>query len=107
MFPPFGFSIQEFFICYFYCQKTAFVCEFHHTLCGKFFFWQPSTTLVNMRFCTHVPNLNKNKKMNSGNPYLRLKMVFWASETLLSLSCAVEKNFLFDFERYDLVNGKE
>jgi hypothetical protein len=23
MFPPFGFSIQEFFICYFYCQKTV------------------------------------------------------------------------------------
>jgi hypothetical protein len=32
MFPPFGFSIQEFFICYFYCQKTAFVCEFQHPL---------------------------------------------------------------------------
>jgi hypothetical protein len=31
MFLPFGFLIQEFFICYFYCQKTAFVCEFQHT----------------------------------------------------------------------------
>jgi hypothetical protein len=31
MFTPFGFSIQEIFICYFYCQKTAFVCEFQHT----------------------------------------------------------------------------
>jgi hypothetical protein len=31
MFPPFGFLIQEFFICYFNCQKTAFVCEFQHT----------------------------------------------------------------------------
>jgi hypothetical protein len=30
MFPRFQFSIQEFFICYFYCQKTAFVCEFQH-----------------------------------------------------------------------------
>jgi hypothetical protein len=30
MFLPFGFSIQEFFICYFYCQKMAFVCEFQH-----------------------------------------------------------------------------
>jgi hypothetical protein len=26
-----AFLIQEFFICYFYCQKTAFVCEFQHT----------------------------------------------------------------------------
>jgi hypothetical protein len=31
MFPTFGFSIQECFICYFYCQKMAFVCEFQHT----------------------------------------------------------------------------
>jgi hypothetical protein len=30
MFLPFGFSIQEFLICYFYCPKTAFVCEFQH-----------------------------------------------------------------------------
>jgi hypothetical protein len=45
--------------------------------------------------------------MKFGNPYLRLKMIFLASETLLSLLGAVEKNFLFDFERYDLANGKE
>jgi hypothetical protein len=39
MFSPFGFSIQEFFIYYFYCQKTAFVCEFQHTpLCKMTFF---------------------------------------------------------------------
>jgi hypothetical protein len=25
------FQFQEFFICYFYCQKTAFVSEFQHT----------------------------------------------------------------------------
>jgi hypothetical protein len=34
-------------------------------------------------------------------------MVFLASKTLLSLLGAVEKNFLFDFERYDPANGKE
>jgi hypothetical protein len=38
MFLPFGFSIQEFSICYFYCQKTAFVCEFQHTLAENDFF---------------------------------------------------------------------
>jgi hypothetical protein len=38
MFSPFGFSVQEFFICYFYCQKTAFVCEFLHTPLWKIFF---------------------------------------------------------------------
>jgi hypothetical protein len=76
MFLLFGFSIQEFFICYFYCKKMAFVCEFQHTPLRKINFWQPSTILVNMRFCTHVPNSNKNKNMKSGNPYLRPKMVF-------------------------------
>jgi hypothetical protein len=34
-------------------------------------------------------------------------MVFLASETLLYLSGIVEKNFFFDFEPYDLPNGKE
>jgi hypothetical protein len=38
MFPLFGFLIQEIFICYFYCQKTAFVCEFQHTPLRKLFF---------------------------------------------------------------------
>jgi hypothetical protein len=45
--------------------------------------------------------------MKSGNPYLCPKMVFLASKTLLSLSGAVEKNFLFDSGRYDLANNKE
>jgi hypothetical protein len=44
MFPPFEFSIQEFFICLFYCQKTAFVCEFQHTSLQKINFL---TTLHN------------------------------------------------------------
>jgi hypothetical protein len=39
MFSPFGFSIQEFFICLFYCQKTAFVCEFQHTPLRKMIFF--------------------------------------------------------------------
>jgi hypothetical protein len=55
-----------------------------------------------MRFCTHVPNSNKNKNMKSSNPYLRSKMVFLASKTLLSLSGTVEFIYLFDFERYNL-----
>jgi hypothetical protein len=38
MFLSFGFSIQEFLIYYFYCQKTAFVCEFQHTPLRKIIF---------------------------------------------------------------------
>jgi hypothetical protein len=60
-----------------------------------------------MRFCTHVPNSTRNKNVNSGKPYLRPKMVFLAPETLLNLFGTVEKNFFFDFEPYDLANGKE
>jgi hypothetical protein len=107
MFSPFRFSIQEFFICYFYCQKTAFVCEFQHTPLRKIIFWQPSTTLVNMRFCTHVPNSTRNQNVKSGKPYLCPKMVFLAPKTLLYLLGIVEKIFFFDFEPYDLANGKE
>jgi hypothetical protein len=39
MFSPLGFSIHEFFICLFYCQKTAFVCEFQHTPLRKTIFF--------------------------------------------------------------------
>jgi hypothetical protein len=35
MFLPFGFSIQEFFICYFYCQKMSLYVNFSITPCGK------------------------------------------------------------------------
>jgi hypothetical protein len=45
--------------------------------------------------------------MKSSNPYVRLKMVFLASKTLLFLLGALGKNFLFDFERYGLANGKK
>jgi hypothetical protein len=60
-----------------------------------------------MRFCTHVPNSTRNKNVKSGKPYLSPKMVFLAPKTLVYLSGTVEKSFLFDFEPYDLANGKE
>jgi hypothetical protein len=61
---------------------------------------------VGMRYCRHVPNSTRNKILKSGKPYLSPKMVFWAPETLLSLSGTVEKNFFFDFKPYDLANRK-
>jgi hypothetical protein len=48
-----------------------------------------------------------NKNLRSGKPYRCRKMVFLASKTLLALLGAVEKNFFFNFECYDLANGKE
>jgi hypothetical protein len=65
------------------------------------------TPLVDVRFCTHVPNSTRNNNVKSGKPYLRPKMVFLAPKTLLSLLGIVEKNFFFDFEPYDLANGRE
>jgi hypothetical protein len=35
MFSLFGFSIQEFFICYFYCQKWPLYVNFNIPPCGK------------------------------------------------------------------------
>jgi hypothetical protein len=62
--------------------------------------------LVDVGFCTHVPNSTRNKNVKSGKSYLCPKMVFLASKTLLSLSSTVEKNFFFDFVPYDLANRK-
>ena len=75
MFPPFGFLIQGSFICYFYHQKMAFVCEFQHTPCGNWWFSQGSIPCVGMRFCGHVPNSprNKNPKRHISYP----KWFFW------------------------------
>jgi hypothetical protein len=39
MFSLFGLSIQEFLISLFYCQRTAFVCEFQHTPLRKMIFF--------------------------------------------------------------------
>jgi hypothetical protein len=54
-----------------------------------------------------IPNSTRNKNVKSGEPYLSPKMVFLAPETLLYLSGTMEKNYFFDFEPYDLANGKE
>jgi hypothetical protein len=64
MFSPFGFSMQEFFICNFYSKKMAFVCEFQHTplwklmifsrfhtLCGHEILW---TSLLEFKGISNV-----------------------------------------------------
>jgi hypothetical protein len=104
----FGFLIQQFFICLFYCKKkTAFVCKFQHTPLWNFIFSQCSTLLVGMRVWRHVPNSIKNKNMKSFNSYPLKKMVFLASKTLLSTFGPGDKNFLINFDRYNLANSKE
>jgi hypothetical protein len=101
------FQSNDFSYAIFIVKNRPLYVNFCIPLCGKYIFWQPSTPLVNMRFCTHVPNSTMNKNLRSGKPYPRRKMVFLASKTLLSLSGTVEKNFFFNFGCYDLANGKE
>jgi hypothetical protein len=104
MFSMFVFSIQEFFICYFYCQKMAFVCEFQHTPLWKLMIF--SRFLKGKRFCEHVPNSPKNKNLKRLIPYLLEKVVFLDPKRLLSPSNMGKENFFFNFECYDLANGK-
>jgi hypothetical protein len=102
MFPPFGFSIQEFFIFYFYCQKTAFVCEIHHTPLWKLMIFSKFYT-----FCGHVPNSPRNKNLKRLILNLLEKVVFLDPKRLLSPFGRGKKNFFFNFECYNLINGKE
>jgi hypothetical protein len=69
MFSPFGFSIQEFFICLFYCQKTAFVCEFQHTPLRKLIFFSMFHTSCGYEILGTCNSL-RNKNMERLIPYL-------------------------------------
>jgi hypothetical protein len=93
MFPPFGFSIQECFKCYFYCQKTAFVCEFQHTPLWKLMIFSRFHTLCGMRFCGHVPNSPRNKNLKRLILNLLKKVVFLDPKRLLSPFCRGKKTF--------------
>jgi hypothetical protein len=60
-----------------------------------------------MRFCGHV--LNSPRKKNLKRLILNLleKVVFLDPKRLLSPFGRGKKNFFFNFECYDLTNGKE
>jgi hypothetical protein len=60
-----------------------------------------------MRFCGHVPNSPRNKNPKKHISYLLEKVVFLDLKRLLSPLDRGQKNFFFNFECYDLVNGKE
>jgi hypothetical protein len=88
MFSLFGFSMQEFFICYFYCQKMAFVCEFQHTSLWKLKIFSRFHTL-----CGHVPNSPGNKNPKKHISYLLEKAVFWTQKDCYPLRAGVKKTF--------------
>jgi hypothetical protein len=66
-----------------------------------------STPFPDINFCRRIPNSTRNKNVKRLILYLVKKMVFLASKTLLYLSGRGKKNISFNFERYDLANGKE
>jgi hypothetical protein len=71
--------------------------------CGKYFFWQPSTILANMRFCTHVPNSTRNKNVKSGKPYLCPKWFFWPTKHCCTSLAQWKKTFCFTLDLMSLL----
>jgi hypothetical protein len=65
------------------------------------------TPLVDVRICTHVPKSTRNKNVKFGKPYLRPKIGFFGPQNTAVLLGHSRKKLFFDFEPYDLANGKE
>jgi hypothetical protein len=81
MFSLFGFSIQEFFICYLYCQKTTLYMNFSIPFCGNWWFSQGSILCEGMRFFEHVLNSPRNKNPKRNISYL-LEMVVFCKDVI-------------------------
>jgi hypothetical protein len=91
MFLPFGFSIQEFFICYFYCQKMAFVCEFQHTPLWKLMMLSRFHTLCGYEICGYVPHSPRNKNLKS-HTYSKTRF-FWTPKHYCPPFTGAKKTF--------------
>ena len=61
--------------------------------CGKCFFSQCSTPLVNMRFCGQVLHSPINKNSKRLIPYISKKEVFWLPKLGFSLGAYAKKTF--------------
>jgi hypothetical protein len=87
MFSPFGFSIQEFFICYFYCQKKAFVCEFQHTPLRKMIFFSMFHTSFGYEILRTCTELTQKQEYGEAHSISTLKKwFFWPSKLCCRLS---------------------
>ena len=107
MFFLFGFSIQEFFVCYFFGKKMAFVCEFQHTPLWKLMNSQGSTPHVDMKFLDmYLTHLRIRIQRGSFHIYLK-KWFFWIPKDCCSIWTRAKNLLFFNFECYDLANGKE
>ena len=97
MFLPFGFSIQECFICYIYSQKWPLHVNFNISPCGNWWghthFSQGFTPCVGMRFCGNVPKSPRNKNPKRHISYLLENVLLLDPKTLLSPLGRGEKTF--------------
>jgi hypothetical protein len=59
-----------------------------------------------MRFCGHVSNSHRNKNPNRHIPYLLWKVVFLVQKKTIVPLGQGKNNFFFNFECYNLANGK-
>jgi hypothetical protein len=64
-------------------------------------------TYVGMRFCGHVPNSPRNKNPKRLIPYLFEKSGFFGLQKTTVPLGQGQNLFFFNFECYDLANGKE
>jgi hypothetical protein len=80
--------------------------NFSISLCAKQRFPQGSC-LVDMRFCGHLPYSPRRKNLKPSIHIYSKKWLFFAPKLLLYPLSTRGKNFFFNFECNDLVNGKE
>ena len=92
----------------FYCQIIAFVFEFQHTsmwkikLFSRLYRSYEDKNYMDM-YQTHLGT----RSWRDSFQKKKLKLVFLAHKTPWSLLQQGKTNFFFNFERYDLTNGKE
>ena len=78
-------------------KKRPLLVNFSIPHCGKYFFPQCSTSLVDMRICRHVPNSPRDKNKMIDHPCLLEIVIFLASKTLLPPIGTWKKNFSLTF----------
>jgi hypothetical protein len=89
-----NFQSKKFSYAIFNVKKRPLYVNFSIPPCGKWFFSQCSTSLVERRFWGHVPNSLRNKNMERHIPYLLQKIVFWPSKLCYPLRAQGKKTFL-------------
>jgi hypothetical protein len=94
MFLPFGFSIQEFFICYFYCQKRPLYVKFSLPPWGKWIFLNVPRLLWVWDFeDMYLTHLETRIWRGTFRIYFK-KWFFWPSKLCCPLWAQGKKTFL-------------